>query len=208
MVAGLPGPEAVVAAGTMVDILGPRWSSWVDLVRNVALVGIAPSLFVISWLVDRTSTTHRVIHSLIYPQVMPQLERLRLYNKFRQRESPCDPYRPDDQGCSDHDLLFDLGSLLNYYESICAEIHKSRVWKGVWTGTVYEVAASMIIGIRNHQLEWYGEFSEDDPTRVFPNIYIVAENCEKWVRKRHRGIFDRLRPKPQPSPSRNDANSA
>ncbi len=173
----------------MVDILGPSWAAWVDLIRNIALIGIAPSLFLVRWLIDKSSATHVLLQRITTPPIIDIFERLRLYNKFRGKKAQYDPYAPNDQDQPPHDLLFDIVMVLNFYEGICVEIDARKVWRR----RVYRTAASLLIGVRNNQLVWYNELAPDTNLHeAYPKIYAVSEASARWAARHRVKIFETI----------------
>lgn len=188
--------NVLAVAGTLVDVVGPSWAGWIDLVRNIALISIAPSLFFAGLLIERTSSTHNLIQRLTTPTLLDTYERLRLYRLFREGQSKYNPYEPDKEGRCQHDLMFDLAIVLNFYEGICTEIIHSKWWKGgVRKRVIYETVASLIVGTRNILLVWYEELIPSADSSPYPNIRTVAKESERWAKQKKVPIVDRI-PRP------------
>lgn len=187
------GTNVLAAAGTLVDVVGPSWAGWIDLVRNIALISIAPSLFLAGLLIEKTSSTHNLIQRLTTPTLLDTYERLRLYRLFREGQSKYNPYEPDKEGRCQHDLMFDLAIVLNFYEGICTEIIHAKWWKGgIRKRVIYETVASLIVGTRNVVLVWYEELIPSADSSPYPNIRTVAKESEQWAEKKKVPIVDRI----------------
>ena len=156
------------------------------------LVAIAPSLFIAGLLIQITSSTHQLIQRVTTPALLDTYERLRLHRMSREGKSKFDPYAPDKEGRQQHDLLFDLVIVLNFYEGVCAEVLQRKWTGGVWKNVVYQHVASFIVGARNIMLVWYDEETSGGGETAFPNIRIVAAESERWAKRRKFPILDRI----------------
>lgn len=187
------GTDALAAAGTLVDVVGPSRAGWIDLFRNIALICIAPTLYLAGLLIERNNSTHNLIQRLTTPTLLDTYERLRLYRLSQEGQSKYNPYEPDKEGRCQHDLLFDLAIVLNFYEGICTEIVQAKWWQGgIRKRVIYETVASLIVGTQNILLMWYEELLPPADSSPYPNIRTVATESERWAKRKKVPIVDRI----------------
>ena len=184
----LEATASAVPTGTMIDLVGPNAASWLDLARNIALILIAPSLFVIGWMTDSAHRTSDLIHRISHPPIIDRTERLRIYNRSKTDDSVANPYDAGIDGAIQHDLLFDLGTALNYFEGVCSEI---TIWT-ISTRKVYKDGADVILGVHDSYLKWFTELTNIEPKEAFPNLCKVAKKAERWKEKKGQKAYTSL----------------
>jgi len=103
-------------------------------------------------------------------EVVDRLERLFLRRKHDEEgEETPDPYNGDN-----NKQLFDLISVLNYFESICYQIQNKEVIEDL----LFEATKDTLIGVKNITLNRYSDLTRIDQTRHYPHLVSVGN---RWL---------------------------
>lgn len=175
---------AIVAGQCIYYWLPCYWQEVLETLKNAALIlGSVLIPAAVYWggrKREKDRSTLVLVRTLsTNVEIVENQKRLYLYRRYQEAEDKTklqDPYQH--YGISH--MIFDSVIVLNYFEAICVEILRGRIYKEI----LYEAGGATLVGTKDVILKRFDRLVEGDRMKSYPNILLVCADVEKYFAKK------------------------